>query len=103
MPKGLGSSASMALEITLSSSVDRTNALSFSQAIHSAIVQSLNSDGSSYTAYDSQVSIDQLFANGKSIWTRPMQGQIASRRLLNVAQKLRIEFTFAKSDQPNAM
>merc|ERR1719321_2512028 len=103
MPKGLGSSASMALEITLSSSVDRTNALSFSQAIHSAIVQSLNSDGNAHTAYDSQVSVDQIFSNGASIWTRPQQGQIASRRLLNVAQKLRIEFTFAKSDEANSM
>merc|ERR1719487_940037 len=103
MPKGLGSTASMALEITLSSSVDRTNALSFSQAIHSAIVQSLNSEGSAATVYDSQISVDQIFSNGNSIWTRPMQGQIASRRLLNVAQRLRIEFTFAKSTEPNAM
>jgi hypothetical protein len=102
MPRGLGSSASMALEITLSSNVDRTNALSFSQAVHAAIVQSLN-NGATETVYDSQVSVDQIFSNGVSIWTRPMQGQMSSRRLLNAAQRLRIEFTFARSDAANAM
>merc|ERR1719487_3172528 len=102
MPRGLSASASMALEITLSSSVDRTNALSFSQAVHTAIVQSLNSEATS-AVFDSQVSVDQIFSDGVSIWTRPQQGQMASRRLLNVAQRLRIEFTFANSGAANAM
>merc|ERR550532_1092054 len=102
LPRGLAGSASMALEITLSSTVHRSNALSFSQAVHSAIVQSLNAEATS-VVYDTQVSVDQIFSNGVSIWTRPRQGQMASRRLLNVAQRLRIEFTFARSDSANAM
>jgi hypothetical protein len=103
MPKGLGASASMSLEITLSSTVDRSNVLSFSQAVHTAIVHSLNSDGSSYNCYDNQVAIDQILSDGVSIWSRPQQGHIASRRLLNVAQRLNVEFTFANSDENNAM
>jgi len=93
----------MAMEITLSSSVDRSNVLIFSQAVQSAIVQSLNSDGSSSVVYDEQVAIDQILTDGVSIWRRPRVGQIANRRLLSVAQRLVIEFTFLKSYKTNAM
>merc|ERR1719204_352550 len=100
LPKGLGETASMALEITLSSKVDRSNVLSFSQAVHTAIVQSINADNTVQgTVYDAQVAIDQILSGGVSLWTRPRQGEIASRRLAsNVAQRLTIEFTFANRD-----
>jgi hypothetical protein len=103
VPKGMGNAASMSLEITLSSRVDRSNALSFSQAVHAAIVQSLQAEAQGVMVYDEQVSIDQLYSGNKSIWTRPAQGQIASRRLLNTAQKLKIEFTFSNVRKQNAM
>jgi len=106
MPKGMGVSASMALTATLSARVDRTNAPSFAQAMHAAIVQSLNAESTGPTVYDAQVAVDQIFSDGVAIWSRPQQGKLGDRRrrMLNrVAQELRIEFTFSNIEKPNAM
>jgi len=103
IPNGLGEKASMAMEITITSQIRRTDAKLFSLSVHEAIVTSLNEDSTSYKVYDNQVSIDAIYSDGVAIWTRPVQGQMASRRLLRTPQSIRIEFTFANIEAENAM
>jgi len=105
MPDGLGKSASMSLELTLNSPLDigRANVKLFAQSMHSAIVTSLNEAAVEFKVYDTQVSIDAVYSDGIPIWTRPIQGKMASRRLMDSPQRIRVEFTFANVETANAM
>jgi len=103
MPIGLGKTASMALELTLNSQIDRSNSMMFAHSVHSAIVTSLNQADSANTAFEEQVVIDAIFSDGIPLWTKPYAGQVSSRRLLAGRKKLRVEFTFGYVKKPNSM
>jgi hypothetical protein len=104
-----GSSATVAMTMTLVSEISRANVRGFAQSVQNAIVVALNEDrqdNQGKTCYDSQVSVDTVYSNGVQIWSRPESLKYGNRRLLQQnrnAQRLRVDITFAAVDYKNAM
>merc|ERR1712228_594798 len=105
MPKGLNGAASMILDMTLHSAIDRNNVNAFTNSFRGAIVTALNAHPlSKKVVYDQQVSVDAIWADGTRIWSRPENTFFGNRRLVeSQSQRILVSFTFVSVPHSLAM